>query len=64
MAESRAYKKRLDKLVIPVQVNGVKVPCLIDLGCGQTMVIEQLARTEGETSDTIFLQCIHRDVIP
>lgn len=64
MAEICACKHTPAKVTVSVQINKTEVTVLLDSGCGQTLVQENMARNPEAPRETIFLQCIHGDVTP
>lgn len=50
--------------MIPVEVDGVRVSALVDSGCGQTLIRQDLIKTPGLPEGMIHVQCIHGDVKP
>lgn len=67
--ESRTQKRGSEKLVVPVQCNGVRVQGLGDLGYSQTMIREHLAAVMENlwppyTFSAYMGMCIHWDIHP
>lgn len=58
--ESCACKQPIAKITIPVVVGGL--PALVDSGCGQTLVRQQLAPPVDPSLRLICLQCIYSDM--
>lgn len=58
MMENQAHKQTLTKLTIPIWINGTEMKGLMDSGCDQTLIWDDLVSLRAMRFGTIFLQCI------
>lgn len=59
MMESQAHKQTLTKLTIYIWINGTEMKGLVDSGCDQNLIWDDLVSLRAMRFGTIFLQCIH-----
>ncbi|XP_039390709.1 zinc finger protein 446-like [Mauremys reevesii] len=60
--EGRARRPQVAKITVPVVIEGRQAVALLDSGCGQTLVCQDLGPPADGHLEKIPLQCIHGDI--